>query len=107
MPDDSKFWTLGRWHAKPGNAAAFRDAWEDFASWTVAQQVGARDGYLLQDDSDPDLFYSFGPWRDIEAVTAWRSTPEFGAFVAKVRDLCDSFEPHSLQLVAHLAPQAS
>jgi quinol monooxygenase YgiN len=102
MAAEGRLWTLGRWHAKPGNADDFRKAWETFANWTVINQPGAGDGYLLQDETDQDLFFSFGPWENAEAIASWRSTAEFGSFVAQVRDLCDSFEPHSLRLVAHL-----
>jgi quinol monooxygenase YgiN len=100
MPQDAELWTLGRWHARPGKAAEFRQTWEEFAIWTLAHQEGAGQGFLLQDEADPNLFYSAGPWRDAQVIAAWRSGAEFGAFVARIRDLCDDFEPHTLRLAA-------
>ena len=103
MADEKAVWTLGRWHAKPGCADTFQQTWQAFATWTARNQPGASQAYLLRDDAEPDLFFSFGPWDDADDVAKWRSTPEFGAFAARVRELCDSFEPHSLTKVGEVA----
>jgi len=103
---DTPVWTLGRWQIKPGNQDAFRDAWQAFANWTTENVPGAIEGFLLQDADDPNLFYSIGPWESAAVVEAWRARPEFGAFVAKVMPLCDAFEPHNMQLAAHMARTA-
>ena len=100
MESTSEVWTLGRWQAKPGSANDFIRAWAEFAAWTATNQEGARQAHLLLDQADDHLFYSFGPWSDQDAIALWRSTPEFAAFVSRVRVLCESFEPHTLNTVA-------
>ena len=95
-------WTLGYWKAKPGKADELRDAWQEFASWTSANVAGADEAFLLQDNADPLVFYSFGPWESAEAVGAWRSTPEFQAFARNAGEICEVFPPHSLTEAAHV-----
>src|SRR5215208_5491158 len=100
MAGEGQIWTLGRWRARPGRAEDFREAWRSFANWTKANQAGAGSAYLGQDESDPQNFFSFGPWDNASSVASWRSRPEFAAFVAQVRELCEDFQPFSLREVA-------
>ena len=93
-------YTLGIWTVKEGKEQDFIAEWDRFANWTAKNQPGARDAYLVQDLNDPKQFISFGPWDNSEAIAAWRDRPEFKAFVAKVKGLCDDFQPRSLALVA-------
>lgn len=102
-----QLWTLGIWTTKVGQEQAFRDAWTAFADWTAHHQPGAGEAWLLQDAQQPQRFISFGPWESAEAASAWRSRPEFGAFVARVRDLCDEFQPNTLRLAAHVQAQTA
>lgn len=97
-----QLWTLGIWTAKPGQEQAFREAWTGFAQWTAQHHPAASRAWLLQDAQQPQRFISFGPWESAEAVDAWRSSPEFKDFVARVRELCDGFEPQTLRLAAHI-----
>lgn len=93
-------YTLGLWTVKEGKEDDFIAEWEGFAKWTSRNQHGARDAYLLRDLNNPRLFISFGPWDDAEAIATWRGRPEFKAFVAKAKELCDDFQPRSLVLAA-------
>ncbi len=99
---EQQVWTLGIWTTKEGQEQAFRDAWVAFAEWTAQQQPGAGEAWLLQDVQQPGRFISFGPWQNADAVQAWRSRPEFGAFVARARELCAEFQPNTLQCAAHV-----
>ncbi|HEY6951936.1 MAG TPA: antibiotic biosynthesis monooxygenase family protein, partial [Bacteroidota bacterium] len=93
-------YTLGVWTARPGQEKAFIAEWERFAKWTSKNYPGAETGYLLQDPEHPQQFISFGPWKNNEAIKAWRESPEFKAFVVKARELCEDFKPRSLVSVA-------
>jgi quinol monooxygenase YgiN len=93
-------YTLGIWKVKPGNEENFLSQWKAFAIWTSQNQPEAGTGCLLRDLDDPQKFISFGPWRDSAAIDRWRSTPEFRAFVGRVKALCEGFEPHSMEVVA-------
>ena len=97
-----QLWTLGNWMAKPGHVEEFRQAWQSFAEWTALNQPGAIEAFLLQDLQDANRFVSFGPWKSQDDIASWRATPEFGAFVTRVRELCDDFQPNTLHQVAHL-----
>ncbi len=96
-------YTLGTWTTKVGKEKAFVAEWKAFARWTAKNQPGAGIGYLLQDPEHPRQFVSFGPWENADAIKAWREHPEFKAFGAKVRELCDDFQPRSLVLAASSA----
>ncbi len=97
-----QLWTLGIWLTQSGQEDAFQTAWTEFAQWTAEHQPGALEAYLLQDPQQPQRFFSFGPWESSEAIQAWRESPEFGAFVGKVTQLCDNFQPNMLHLVSHV-----
>lgn len=103
MNNPNQLYTLGNWTTKVGNEQAFIAEWEKFAKWTALHQKGAGVGNLLQDPEHPRQFVSFGPWDSPEAIKAWREQPEFKAFVSKVRDLCEDFQPRNLVLVASSA----
>jgi heme-degrading monooxygenase HmoA len=92
-------YTLGVWTVKAGSEKSFIAAWTAFAKWTAKTQRGAGKGVLLQDAGAPQQFISFGPWKNSEAIAAWRESPEFRAFGAKVRELCDEFQPRTLREV--------
>src|SRR5258708_4415422 len=99
----NQLYTLGNWMVKAGNEKTFIAEWQAFARWTAANQMGAGAAHLLQDPDHPRQFISFGPWETDSAIRAWRESPEFKAFVSKVRELCDEFQPRSLVEVARSA----
>lgn len=96
----SNTYTLATWTVKSGMESEFIKAWDDFAKWTAANVEGGGTGRLLQDDKNPFLFYSFGPWENKDAVAAWRETESFKNFFAKAKELCTEIQPHSLTVVA-------
>ena len=71
------------------------------AEWTNQNITGAVGGEarLLQDLDQPTLFYSFGPWDSLEAIQAWRADPGFQERVGRIRELLESFEPHTMRTV--------
>jgi quinol monooxygenase YgiN len=103
MDKVNQMFTVGKWVTKVGLEKTFIAEWESFARWTGRNQPGAGIGYLLQDPERPQQFVSFGPWENVEAINTWRDRPEFKAFVIRVRELCEDFQPQSLILVASSA----
>jgi heme-degrading monooxygenase HmoA len=97
-----QLYTHGRWLVKKGRQERFQAAWQEMADWTNAEINGAVAGEarLLQDLDDPALFFSFGPWDSLEAIQAWRADPGFQERVGRIRELLESFEPHTLRMVA-------
>ena len=94
--------TFGTWHVKPGHEEQFVAAWQEMASWTGddIDQLGG--GRLLQDQSDPTRFYSFGSWESDEAIASWRERPGFKQRLVAMSDLLDSYEIKTLGLRAEV-----
>ena len=97
-----QFYTHGTWVVKPGNEDEFVRTWTEFADWTRANVPGAGTGRLLRDREQPNRFVSFGPWESLDAIAAWRQMPQFQETVGKMRELLETFEPHTLDLVAEV-----
>lgn len=92
--------TSGTWVVEPGREDDFAAAWARFADWTVNHVPGGPWAKLLRSRDQPTRFLSFGPWSDLDAISAWRGTPEFQAFVHEVRPMLTSFEPGVFDEVA-------
>ena len=99
-----QLFTSGSWLVKEGREKEFISAWKDFAEWTSRSGLGAGSGHLLQDTANPRSFLSFGPWESQEAIQRWRNAPEFQAFLASARELCEEIQPRTLSLVALASP---
>lgn len=96
----NQVYTIGRWRVKGGRQQDFIDAWialgETFAS--LPDPPGR--GTLLQSATDPTLFYSFGPWSSMEAVSAMRNDPHAGEGIRKLVELCTEATPGTFIVVA-------
>lgn len=92
-------YTQGIWNVKPGRAEEFVAAWTEFAEWTAANAPGAGRGQLLRDAANPDRFVSIGPWESSEAIAGWRALEGWRERVGRMRELLESFEPSTLELM--------
>jgi len=95
----SEVWTLGRWTVMPGKEDDFVRGWRDLARWTRSEFPTAT-GTLLRDRDQPNVFVSFGRWPDLDAVGQWRGSEGFQQRIATIRQLVESFEPHTLDPAA-------
>lgn len=91
--------THGRWVVKDGREDEFIRLWQEFADWTVAEVEGARWAVLLQDQQNPRLFSSFGPWESSEAIDNWRGSDGFTERVRRIGEMLESFEALTMQQV--------
>jgi len=91
--------TTGRWKPNAGKEEAFVDAWAGFAAW-ASEMPGAGTLRLARDVRDAELFVSFGAWESVDAVRAWKSSPDFRERLARVLQHVDEFEPSELAVVA-------
>jgi len=105
MSERLQFYTCGTWIVKPGMEQDFIEAWQAFADWTTSHQTGAGAGTLLQNEDDPRMFLSFGPWENVEVISEWRSKPEFQGFVHKAQELCDEVRPQTMKVVGYSNPK--
>jgi len=89
-----KIYTLGFWTVKNGKEPEFVAAWEKFAQWTMRNQPGTSgEARLIRDASNPTSFISFGAWENAAAIENWRARPEFKAFFAQAKQMCDEIKP--------------
>ena len=65
--------TLAAWRVQEGRQQAFISAWKDLGKVFNALSEPPGKGVLIQSTSDPTLFYSFVPWKSMEAVEAMRN----------------------------------
>ena len=108
MGERDQVFTFGLWSVKPGKEGDFIAAWEAFARWTGKHQTGmVGEARLLEDIDQPRRFVSIGGWSDKQKVQAWRESPEFQAFFAKVSELCEETQPHMLKPVVRVVPVKS
>jgi quinol monooxygenase YgiN len=74
----------------------FVTAWRELAEWTLADFPTAQ-GTLLRDQQQPNVFFGFGRWPDLDTVGRWRASDRFKQSVAGMREFLESFEPHTLE----------
>jgi heme-degrading monooxygenase HmoA len=60
---------------------------------------GAGTAVLTRDVRDPERFVSFVAWASLEAVRAWKTSPEFRPRMARVQKHVDKFAPTELEVV--------
>jgi quinol monooxygenase YgiN len=92
-------WTHGLWIVKPGAEDAFVDAWTELARAGMEQFRPPAAPKLLRDRERPNVFVSFGPFRDDGDVESFRSSDAFARAREAMRDLLESFEPRTLDEV--------
>lgn len=97
-------YTSGDWHVKEGSADAFIDAWTELAEWTSSTVSGCTFAKLLRDQRDSNHFLSFSPWRDENAVAAWRELPGFTERVGRLQELLQEFTPRTMTIVGEVGP---
>jgi hypothetical protein len=94
------YYTLGVWRVKEGREADFIAAWKTVgeAFYQLPRPPGP--GTLLRSESDPALFYSFGPWDRLEDIEAMRSDPRARAAIERLVGLCIEASPGTFHVVA-------
>ena len=87
------------WLVKPGLEDEFIRRWTEFAAWSQAEGLAA-EARLLRDVDEPQRFVSFGPWETLSAIRRWRALPGFQEHAARLGEVLESFEAHTLEHVA-------
>lgn len=90
-------YTLAIWTVKPGREDDFTALWTRLGERTLEDFSEAR-GTLLRDRERPNRFVSFGPWRSVEQVEAWRASPAFRETVRELQEVLDDFQPGTFDL---------
>ncbi len=88
--DGGPAYTLAMWRVKEGREEEFVDAWKgELAEFFLSLANPPETGTLIRSVEDPQLFYSFGPWRTLDDVREMRSHPRTAVVMGKMRDLCE------------------
>jgi heme-degrading monooxygenase HmoA len=94
-------YTHTTWHVQPGKEAEFVERWREWVDWS--HQTGFKaQALLLRDLENPQTFVSFAPWESVSAVRNWRTLPGYKECVARLTEVVERFEPHTLELAARL-----
>jgi heme-degrading monooxygenase HmoA len=94
-------YTLARWRVKPGKEEEFVAAWKALgAAFARLPTPPADRGTLVRSTDEPELFYSFGPWRTLDDVRAMRESASAREGFERLRDLCTEATPGTFQVVA-------
>jgi heme-degrading monooxygenase HmoA len=99
----SSVYTHGRWVVKPGREHEFIEAWRELADWAMTEIPGAMGATLLRDHEQSNVFISFGPWKNAEAVEAFRSALGFRERFERLRTLVESIQLETLDRVASVS----
>ena len=99
--EDGTAYTLALWRVKEGREEEFVQAWKgDLADFFLGLPNPAGPGTLIRSVEDPQLFYSFGPWRSLEDIREMRSNPRTPEMIGKLAALCEEAKPGTFQVVA-------
>jgi hypothetical protein len=91
----ARIWTHGVWTVKPGHEDEFVAAWRELVP--LGAGLGSADPILLRDRERRNVFRSFGPWPDLDAIARFRA--EIGPRVGAMDHLLESFETFTLDEV--------
>ena len=90
MDDSGAAYTLAMWHVKEGKEEEFVNAWgKELAEFFLSLPNPPDTGTLIRSVEDPQLFYSFVPWRNLDYVRQMRSHPRTVEVMGRMRDLCE------------------
>ena len=93
----ARIWTHGVWTVKPGREDEFVRLWSGLLD--LGNELGSSRPVLLRERERPDVFHSFSSWPDLATIERFRSADEFRSTVEAMRDILESFEPHTLDEV--------
>lgn len=103
---EADYYTLGVWRIKQGRETEFIDMWKAVGVAFSQLPSPPGPGVLVRSESDPALFYSFGPWKRLEDIQAMRGDAQSHAALQKLISLCSEATPGTFRVVAR-APGAS
>jgi hypothetical protein len=82
-------YTIEMWRVQPEQNAAFVAAWHELADAVRRlRQQPAGQQTLVQSIADPDVYYSFAPWRSLADVEAVQPDVRVQSALATVRGAC-------------------
>ena len=99
-------YTLARYRVKPGQEDAFVAAWNALADSFGSLPAAPIWGALVRSQTEPEVYYSFGPWRSDADIKAMRSDPRARDAFARISEHCVEMAPGDFDLVRRVVVEA-
>ncbi len=97
------FYTLTSWKIKEDSQEEFLYIWEkEFAPEFIKLNPYSKLS-LLQSLENPNIFYSFGPWVNLEQMQAARASDKYRSTISKLVSLCVEARPGSFKNIFSIA----
>lgn len=103
---EADYYTLAAWRVEQGREEDFVDAWKAVGVAFSQLPNPPGPGVLVRSESDPALFYSFGPWKRLEDIQMMRDDAQAQAALQRLISLCTEATPGAYRVAAHV-PGAS
>ena len=100
--NEPTYYTHAEWRVRAGREEEFVAAWRAVGEAFASLQRRPLWGTLLRSETDPSVFYSFGPWASAEDVAAMRADPGAQAALRRASELCEMATPGLCRRVAHI-----
>lgn len=98
---EQQIYTLGVWRVQEDRQQEFITAWKELGEiFTALPDSPSGKGVLIQSTTDSTLFYSFGPWKSLEAIEVMRNDHRAQEGIQKLINLCTEAAPGSFRVVA-------
>ncbi len=98
-----EFYTFTYWKVKENNVEEFLHIWEnDFALVFIKLNPYSK-VTLLQSLENPNIYYSFGPWINLEQLQTSRADENYRILISKLVSLCDEARPGSFKNVLSIS----
>lgn len=95
-------YTHALWRVKPGNEETFIEAWTTLAETFSKLDQPPLWGTLLRSTTEPNVFYSFGPWRSSTDVEQMRNSAVAQGALSALRQLCEEATPGMYDVIKHI-----
>ena len=103
---EQQVYTHALWRVKPGNEDAFIEAWTTLAETFSTLDQPPLWGTLLRSTTEPNVFYSFGPWRSATDVEQMRNSAVAQGALSELRQLCEEATPGMYHVIKHIEVEA-
>lgn len=94
-----KCYFVGDWRIKEGREQEFKEAWADFAQWTLEQKFADHALELFQDLAEPRRYYALWRCGSERSVEEWTKQTGYKEFVMRMRAFCEHCTPSIAQPV--------
>jgi len=96
---NDNFYTLSLWKIKDGNRDEFLYVWKNEFVSEYLRFNPYSSATLIQSLENPNVYYSFSPWANLETLQSARSDEKVRAIISKLVELCIEAKPGSFKKI--------